>query len=174
MLAAAKISSTSKLALANATVPGVSAANAWEDAQIISTTNVGRATSPKIAFDGAGNAVAVWLQNPGFDRAVYAASGWLSDERISTGEVFYPKVVLMPGGHALAAWTELDTSVPPGTGYTIQSNRYTSGAGWGPPGPISSSGGLIGTGMPSLSVGPNGEAFAIWTRGGEVRVNRFE
>jgi len=73
VLAAAKISSTSKLALANATVPGVSAANAWEDAQIISTTNVGQATSPKIAFDGAGNAVAVWVQNPGFDRAVYAA-----------------------------------------------------------------------------------------------------
>src|SRR5690606_30014887 len=26
----------------------------------------------------------------------------------------------------------------------------------------------------SFGMGPNGEAFAIWTRGGEVRVNRFE
>jgi hypothetical protein len=39
---------------------------------------------------------------------------------------------------------------------------------------VGSGGGPIGTSMPSLAIGPNGEAFAIWTRGGEVRVNRFE
>lgn len=102
------------------------------------------------------------------------AAGWLPAEPISYGDVFYPKAVLTPAGHALAAWTELDASLPIGTGYSIHSNRYTSGSGWSTPALIGSSGGLIGTGMPSLAVGPSGEAFAIWTRGGEVRVNRFE
>lgn len=32
----------------------------------------------------------------------------------------------------------------------------------------------IGTAMPNLAVDPSGDAFAIWTRAGEVRVNRFE
>jgi hypothetical protein len=130
-----------------------------------STTNVGEATSPKAAFDDAGNAFVLWLQDPGFDRAVHAArhtpaDGWLDPQMIRSG----------PG----AEQHELDATLPIGSGYTIQSNRDTSGSGWGSPAPIGSSGGLIGTGMPSLAVGPSGEAFAIRTRGGEVRVNRFE
>src|SRR5690606_29446766 len=65
-------------------------ANGWEVARHVSTTNVGQATSPQAAFDGAGNAVVLWLQNPGFDRAVYAArhtptDGWLDPQMVGPG-----------------------------------------------------------------------------------------
>ena len=199
----------------------------WASSEVVSTTNIGSATDPHVAFDSEGNAIAVWLQNPGFDRAVYAsrytdadewatpeligegdgadhprvafaADGtataiwqrpvnvngvvvitafanrftpdgeWEGAEAISTGHVFYPKVAMNSDGNALAAWFELI-----GTGYSVWSNRYTQNLGWRFPEQIGSSGGLIGTAMPNLAFGPQGEAFAIWTRGGEVRVNNF-
>ena len=96
------------------------------------------------------------------------SSGWGSAEPISTGAVFYPKVAVNSDGNALAAWFELN-----GTSYSVWSNRYTLDIGWRFPEQVGSSGGLIGTFMPNLAFGPQGEAFAIWTRGGEVRVNNF-
>src|SRR5690606_23023825 len=48
-------------------------ADGWASSVVVSTTNTGNATDPRVAFDSVGNAIAVWLQNPGFDRAVYAS-----------------------------------------------------------------------------------------------------
>ncbi len=199
----------------------------WAPSELVSTTNTGSATSPRASFDSEGGAMVIWLQNPGFDRSVYAtrhtqqggwetpqligegdradhprlatgpagsaiavwqrpvtvngnavittfanrytpANGWTGAEAISTGNVFYPKVAISSDGNALAAWFELDAG-----SYSIWSNRYTLDIGWRFPEQIGSSGGLIGTLMPELAFGPQGEAFAIWTRGGEVRVNNF-
>jgi hypothetical protein len=205
----------------------------WQPPVHVSTTNTGTATNPKATYDGAGNAFAVWLQNPGFDRAVYAArlpSGgnwetprmigpgdgaeqhqvaadmdgnvvaiwrkpetvngvvvltafanrytpggdWAAPEPVSAQDVFYPKAAPTSGGNVLAVWTELDLRQPPSSAYSVWANGHSSGGGWGTPTQIGSYGGQIGTGMPNLAVGPAGEAIAIWTRGGEVRVNRFE
>lgn len=209
------------------------AASGWDAPALVSTTNTGAATDPQVAFDGADNAIVLWLQNPGFDRAVHAArhtaasgwetpvlvgpgpdaeqhrlavdaagnavavwrraetvngqvvltvfgsrfspaNGWENAVALSSGDAFYPSVGLRPDGHALAVWHELDLSQPFSTAYSVWSNRYTVGEGWRFPEQVGSGGTLIGVGMPTLAIGPSGEAFAIWTRGGEVRVNRFE
>lgn len=68
---------------------------------------------------------------------------------------------------------ELDLSLPPATGYSVWGNRYTAGSGWTSSEQIGSNGGFIGTFMPNLAIDPSGDAFTIWTRSAEVRVNRF-
>lgn len=200
-------------------------AGGWEPAVRVSTTNTGRATAATAAFDGTGNAIVLWLQDPGFNRSLYAArhsaaggwstpqlidsggvdqhrlavdaagnalaiwrrpeeidgkvvlkafasrftpaGGWEAPQDVSVGDVFVPVAALRPDGHGLAVWQELDaSSSPPGSTYSIWSSRYTAGGGWDIPEQIGSG--------PHLAVGPNGEAFAIWTRGGGVWVNRFE
>jgi hypothetical protein len=137
----------------------------------------------QLALDPHGNAIAVWRRPATVNGTVvigaYAnrftpGGGWEGAQAISTGDVFYPKVALNADGNALAVWHELDLSLPLATSYSVWSNRYTNGVGWSSAGQIGSNGTLIGTFMPNLAAGPNGEAFAIWTRGGEVRVNRFE
>jgi hypothetical protein len=56
----------------------------------------------------------------------------------------------------------------------VWGNRYTSGSGWTSAEQIGSYGGLIGTFTPNVAIDPTGDAFTIWIRAGEVRVNRFE
>lgn len=93
---------------------------------------------------------------------------------IAAANGFYPKIAIDPGGHALAVWYELAPALPIGTGYSVSGNRYTVGNGWTASERIGEYGDLIGTNMPNLAMDPNGDAFAIWTRAGEVWVNRFE
>lgn len=72
-------------------------------------------TEPKIGFDAAGNAVAVWskyefAENRPIVRSSYFSSstGWGPDETISGGQgiVWYPQLAVSPGGYAKAIWWE--------------------------------------------------------------------
>ena len=199
----------------------------WEPPTPLSDSLVGSASQARAAFDGDGNVLVAWRQNPGFDRFAYAtrqpaggawdspaeighdavienlhlaadrrgnafavwkgssdtpyanrydaSSGWAQDpEVLGAGPAFYPKVAFDPSGNALAVWFELDLALPIGTGYSVWGNRYTLDNGWTASERISDYGGLIGTFMPNLAVDTNGDAFAAWTRAGQVWVNRFE
>ncbi len=94
------------------------------------------AFSVDIAVDDAGCVVAVWCQN---DLSQYNVSanryvpgeGWGAAEMISgnaSGSAAEPKVAVDSSGDATAVWCQYDT----GDGlYSVWSNRYTVGAGWG-------------------------------------------
>ncbi|MEW5747539.1 MAG: hypothetical protein AB1793_01950 [Candidatus Thermoplasmatota archaeon] len=94
------------------------------------------AYSLDVAVDGAGCVVAVWCQvgvsavNVSANRYV-PGEGWGTAVTIggnATGDVSEPKVAVGPSGDATAVWYQYDL----GDGlYSIWSNRYTVGEGWG-------------------------------------------
>jgi len=137
----------------------------------------------EIAFGRDGNAIAVWGQwvdeNGQQGLAVHASryvagTGWEAVQSISSAQQLYPKIAVDASGNALAAWFEVDLTLPNSEAFSVWGNRYVNGGGWTAPERIGSYGSLIGTAMPNLAIDPNGDAFVIWTRGSEVRVNRFE
>lgn len=101
----------------------------WTFLEIISSlpgTFGDDSTFPHIAFDSAGNAVAIWtryefLPNRPFVRANYYRhpTGWVGDETISTGagiaNANLADLAISSSGHAIATWWEeiLDPMQPP-------------------------------------------------------------
>lgn len=71
-------------------------------------------------------------------------------------------------------WFETDLARATSDGFSVWGNRFIAASGWASPARISDYGGLISTFTPNLAVAPNGDAMAIWTRAGEVRVNTFD
>lgn len=158
------------------------AAGGWTAPDEISVSDA--ITDPEIAIDRTGNAIAVWRQsqdvNGTRELLPYAArhtegTGWDNTPgAIGNRDAFYPKIAFDASGHALAVWFELDLALPLASAYSVWGNRYTNGSGWTSAEQIGSNGGRIGGFMPNLAIDPSGDAFAVWTRAAEVRVNRFE
>ncbi len=104
------------------------AGTGWSTAGRIEA-DLGDAAVPQVAFDGSGNAVAVWRQDDGnrysiwSNRYVASTGLWSMAELIetNTGDVDVPQVVVDASGNALAVWRQHD-----GTSDSIWSNRYVA------------------------------------------------
>ncbi|MBN1240606.1 MAG: hypothetical protein JXB36_19035, partial [Gammaproteobacteria bacterium] len=135
----------------------------WEPPVHVSTTNTGTATSPKAAYDGAGNAFAVWLQNPGFDRAVYAArlpsgGNWETPRMIGPGDgAEQHQVAADTDGNVVAIWRRPET-VNGVVVLTAFANRYTPGGDWAAPEPVSA----LDVFYPKAAPTSGGNALAVW------------
>lgn len=97
------------------------------------------ATSPQLAFDARGNAVAVWFEVDGknsvWARRYDLASGWGAAYRVSSekSKISGPPVVAVDAdGSAMAAWDEWK-----GKSTVLRVNRYSLEKGWGKPAAIS-------------------------------------
>jgi len=101
-------------------------------------------------------------------------AGWDTPQPICNTSASYPQVAIDASGNALAAWFQVDLTLPFSESHSVWANRYVDGSGWTAAGQVGSHGYIISFGMPNLAIDPNGDAFAIWTRDTEVRVNRFE
>lgn len=131
----------------------------WRTAAAIET-NSGDASVPQIAFDGNGNAMAVWIQDDGSYDRVWASSrsagsGWGVPTVISgsTGDAQTPQVVFDSNGVATATWTQAST-------YTnLWVNRYQSGA-WGSAGFIEFNGGNATD--PQIAADSAGNLMIVW------------
>jgi hypothetical protein len=97
-----------------------SKASGWERLDIINSPNLGDSLEPKIGFDAAGNAVAVWRRidlglNSVIVRASYydARTGWGRDETISTGRGVAEtlELAVSPSGFATAIWFQSENNV---------------------------------------------------------------
>jgi hypothetical protein len=140
---------------------GYTPAAGWGTSQRIDA-DVGNGYTPQIAFDGAGNALALWWQYEGatshiwFNRYV-AGSGWGTAARVenSPGGAHYPRVAFDPQGEAVAVWSQGD-----GGSEGIWSSRYTPGSGWGAAGRLDTGAG--GAGQPRLAIDARGRALAVW------------
>ncbi len=106
-------------------------AGAWREAEPLETDDVD-ATSPQVALDASGRAIAVWSQSDGVSPRIWASrfvpgTGWGDAIIISdTGAAGVAKVAADPQGNAVAVWDESD-----GMTSSIWANRFTPMTGWG-------------------------------------------
>jgi hypothetical protein len=138
----------------------------WGTAELIETMNAGTAAVPQIAFDGLGNAVAVWYQSDGTRNNIWANSytsgtGWGSTELIETdnaGNTFNPQIAFDGQGHGVAVWVQSD-----GTRNSTWAGTYTSGTGWSTAGKIENNE-TESTGSPQIAFSGDGTAIATWSQ----------
>ncbi len=108
------------------------AGTGWEGARLIETHNAGRANSPRLAMDPAGNATVVWSQFRGtgirdiWSNRYVANAGWGRAELVEAndaGAANDPWVAMDPAGNAIAVWNQADsTNSQPR--YDIWANRW--------------------------------------------------
>lgn len=108
------------------------ASSGWETPQLLETGSE-QSHSPHIALDPDGNAVAVWGQDDGLVRHIWAAvhtrdAGWAAAELIEAdvGSAFRPQVAMDGNGNAWAVWYQDSGGVT-----SIWRNHYDAGTGWG-------------------------------------------
>jgi hypothetical protein len=152
---------------ASAYVPGTG----WEAPVLVESETVSNASAPDVAFDGSGNALAVWLQGSVGMEAIWsrrylAGSGWGTAAPIdaSSSEIAAAKSALLfdGGGNAMVAWV--------GTNGSSQGpfvSRYDAVSGWAPATPLPIIPGTYYTSPPpSLTIDAGGAALAVWAETG--------
>lgn len=122
-----------------------------------------QAFEPSVAFDDAGNAVAVWLGQTGGKASVLAAErsaggGFGAPRVLSTPGVLasYPDLAITARGEALVAW------VRGGTSSQIEAVARPPGGSFSAPRPVSPVAGEINLVSPTLAADGQGDAVAIW------------
>jgi len=87
----------------------------WGTPALLEISNAGDAVFPRVAADGAGNAIAVWMQGNGSEEDVWAnryipSSGWNGAvllEQADGVRARHPRIALSPRGTAVAVWAQL-------------------------------------------------------------------
>lgn len=150
------------------------ASSGWSTAELIGIGDASRSTSPQIATDNSGNAIAVWEQNDGTRHNIRAnrytaVSGWGTGELIETdnaGNANNPQVAFDTTGNAIAVWQHSSN---------IWANRYTAGSGWNIAELIENNTG--GTDGPQIAIDAAGNALAVWEQddstGNKIWANRY-
>ncbi|MEK7702634.1 MAG: hypothetical protein AAB317_01550 [Nitrospirota bacterium] len=143
-------------------------------------TNAGNPFSIDVAFDAAGNAIAVWQQarNIYANRFVATTASWGTAEIIETDNVpsaDTPRVAVDTDGNAIAVWVQID-----GARFSTLANRFVATTtSWGTPEIIRANN--LGTAAsPQVAVDASGNAIAVWQqfgdgglRGANIWANRF-
>jgi hypothetical protein len=146
------------------------ARGSWQAAQDLSVLGQD-ASTPYVAFDLAGNAIAVWSRLDGSNFIVQAAfrpagGSWqlpAQDLTVPGHDAAFPQVAFDAAGNAIAAWHRSD-----GANYVVQAAFRPAGGGWQLPAQTLS---LTGANAfsPQLAVDPAGNAVAVWERASVVQ-----
>jgi len=145
----------------------------WTGATTIESDNLGDATAPdpQIAFDGEGNAIAVWSLHDGSVENIWAnyfnGTSWGAAEKIEsddTGSAYDPQIAFDGEGHGLAIWYQSD-----GTRYNIWSNSH-DGTSWGTPELIETENGGPAI-LPQIASDGKGHAMAVWSQSDGIRTS---
>lgn len=130
-------------------------------------------SDPRVAFDGNGNAIAVWSQFDGTRKNIWAnrytmASGWSAPQLIETegGDADFPRIAINTNGSALVVWEQTDA-----TRRNIWANRYDAvRQAWGTAQllEIDNAGFAI---APHVAIDANGNGMAVWQQFDGVRNN---
>jgi hypothetical protein len=99
----------------------------WGGATLIETDNTGSASSPSIAMNASGDAVAVWDQSDGTRTNIWAnrytmGTGWGTASLIeadNTGDATVASVAMSANGNAVAVWIQWD-----GLKFNVWTNVY--------------------------------------------------
>jgi len=153
----------------------------WDEPKIMGDAQAaGDARSPRIVLDSSGNAIAVWAQlaagnvrNDIWANRFDVGNGWGTAQLLETNNAasaLSPDAAVDGQGNVVAVWAQSD-----GTRYSIWSNRFVPGTGWGTARLIETSD--QDAGSPQVAADLAGNVVAVWTQsdGSRVRVwaNRF-
>ena len=142
--------------------------DSWGTAELIESGNSGQAVQSQIAFDSAGNAIAIWRQNGGGYDNIYtnryttSTDSWGTEEVVATGtsgNAVSPQIAIDSNGNAIAVW--LETSAL-GAKVSVYASRYTaSTASWGTEELLESSddGHAFD---PQIAIDDDGNGVAVW------------
>lgn len=135
----------------------------WETAKVLEN-NEGHIFSSQVVLDHDGNAIAVWTQEDGLTHSVWANrfttdGGWGTASLIETseGDAQAAQIVLEGNGNAAAIWLQKDDF---SNVYSVWTNHYTVGSGWGTPILIEDS--EESAAAPQIIFDDRGNAIAIW------------
>ena len=123
------------------------------------------ASSPQIAVDPQGDAVAVWEGNNGapiIEAASRPAGGaWKTPVEVSAADhsAFSPQIALNTQGNAMAVWWRYSEG---GTDHTIEAASRPAGGAWQAPMEISAAD--RGAFDPHVALDPQGDGVAVWER----------
>jgi hypothetical protein len=141
--------------------------SSWQASSVITNNVLDNNYGPHLAFDGAGNAIAVWQQQTGTgayggtNRYVvgtgWGTSGQLADQ--SLGDTYDTRIAVDAAGNATAVWYRWGTS-----SIDVMLDRYLVGSGWGTaqvlsPTPTS---GTFNYPVPRVATNASGLMLAIW------------
>jgi len=123
------------------------------------------AFNPQVAFDGQGNAIAVWHRfDAGTNTIVQAAAraaggsfGAPQDLSAAGQNASFPEVAVDGQGNAIAVWRRFD-----GTNFIVQAAARAAGGSFGAPQDLSAAGQKAG--FPEVAVDGQGNAIAVWQR----------
>jgi hypothetical protein len=141
--------------------------SSWQTSRVITSNVLDNNYGPHLAFDAAGNAIAVWQQQTGTgayggtNRYVagvgWGTSGQLADQ--SLGDTYDTRIAVDAAGNATAVWYRWGTS-----GIDVMLERYLVGSGWGTAQVLSPTP-TVGTTnypVPRVATNPTGLMLAIW------------
>ena len=145
----------------------------WQVATLVEKNNAGDALVPRIRFDTAGNAMAVWQQHDGVRFNIISNrytpdTGWGRAELVendNTGDALNVELATDGDGNSIALWQQHD-----GTRYNIWSNRYVAGTGWDTPELVETDNAGSAT-FPVIAFDHSGNAFAVWQQNDGIRNN---
>jgi len=145
----------------------------WQGATLIES-DTGDASSPQVAVDDSGNAMAVWYQSDGSDYSIYAnhfdalSSSWQGAALIEsgTGRAYSPQVAVDTNGNAIAIWYQYD-----GTYSNIYTNRFDVLSGSWQGAVLIENDNTDSAYNPQVVIDTNGNAMAIWYQSDGTRNN---
>jgi hypothetical protein len=136
---------------------------AWSAPQDLSAPGED-ARAPQVAFDGYGNATAIWSGSNGAHYVIRAAErpfggGWSAAEDLSAAghSVDFPQLAVDPLGDAIAVWRRSDD----GSNGSVQAAVRPAGGGWGAVRDLSTAAQVFD---PDVAVDSAGNAVAVWMR----------
>ncbi len=158
----------------NVAVVCTNSARDWGTATRIEN-DAGTADTPRVAIDGLGNAIAIWLQNDGTRDNLVAnryikGAGWGTPTIIDDddNDVFIPQITMDSAGNAIAVWRQHD-----GTRYSLWANNYTLALGWGSA-ELLESNDVQHVNTPQVAFNQSsGSAIVVWQQGDEIAGGKY-
>lgn len=151
----------------------------WQAAVTVNTTSAEDIYKPRLGFDAAGNAIAVWYQlNAGrysiWSNRFLAGGSWQTAELVETDDASMaldPQIAVDAGGNAVAVWEQTA-----GSYRSIWANRYVAGSGWGTAVVIETND-TGNASVPQIAVDGLGNALVVWCQAGSgslrIEGNRY-
>jgi len=154
----------------------------WGNAEIIDAASV-NVTTPRVAMDAGGNAVAVWEQEGDIWAARYlAGAGWQAPVAIEESAFFAwgPEVAVAANGDAVVVWQQDETDTASGNLYShVLARRFTAGGGWGAPAYMEDDV-AVSSYSAHVAMDASGNALVAWVRdagllgGSAIWANRYQ